>query len=298
MNASSPLADAVLTEAVWVIGAGVIGLIATAAVIVMMVGRRRVPPVLGVASVGLMALAALGGGLGGLYNPDLFLGTLASGLVHLLAAFAAVPLAGLLLLGTVVIALRDPPRQRGLPAVVAALVLVTVAATYTEGLMTGSTRFGAVRAVIVAGMGVMTVITTLSDAEDARDATIIAGTAFAVFVGLVETAERGMALSMSLSYTCGIVEYAKRPEGLTQMLGHVAPAVPWAWASTLSALSVGLVTLGWTLRSRGMRAGDLAVLGWLALTPALLVVGMPQLSDLTAAAAAGPPPKKDRTPPP
>lgn len=295
MNASSPLIDAVLTELIWLLGAGVLGIVVTAAALVLGSARKRVPPVIGAAGVGLVALAAIGGGLGGLYNPDVYTGALAAGLIHLLAGFTAFPMAGLLLLGTAVLAFRDPPWRRGVPGVVAGLVALTVVFTVVEGWMGMNLRFGLVRGAVVLGLGVLTVASTISDAEDARDGAATAGVAFALAVAVIESAERGMAAALGLVQTVNVVDYEIRGKAIERMLAYVAPGVPFGFAATGAAIAVGLVTLGATMRSRGARAGDAAALLWLALAPAVLFVGMPDAPELTAAAAAGPPPKA-RTP--
>ncbi len=280
--------DAVLTELIWVLGAGALGLVGVVATVVMLLGKRRVPPVLGAAGIGLAVLAGIGGGLGGLYNPDAYTGGLAAGLIHLLAAFAAIPLTGMLLLGTSVVAFQHPPRHRGLPAVVGVLVLATAVATVWEGSIGGNLRFGLVRAAIFAAMGLLVVLSTVSAADEGSDGVSIAGLAFALLVGVVESGGRGMAASMSLAYTVGIVPHGKRGEAITQMLDHAARGDAGLWTTTVLGMLVGLVCVGWALSRRGPRPGDVLALVWVVIAPAVLVVGMPNAESLTRAAEAGP----------
>ena len=291
----SPLIDAVLTELIWVLGAGALGLIGTIATLVLLLGKRRVPPVLGAAGIGLVVLSAIGGGLGGLYNPDAYTGGLAAGMIHLLAAFAAIPLTGLLLLGTAVSAFQHPPRQRTLPAVVAVLVVLTALGTGLEGYTTGNVRFGVVRAVVLGMMGLLVVASTLTDSEDGADAVGIAGLAYALLVGVVESGARGMAASMSLAYTVGLVPHGKRGEAIVRMLEHTAGGTSLMWGTTVLGVAVGVVCLGWAVRKRGAHPALLGGVVWLAIAPAVLVVGMPNANNLTIAAEAGPAAKsKDR----
>jgi hypothetical protein len=280
--------DAVMTELIWVLGAFVIGLVGTFATLILLLGKRHVPAVLGAAGVGSTVLAAIGGGLGGLYNPDAYTGGLAAGLIHLLAAFAAVPLTGLLLFGTTVVALQHPPRHRVIPAIVVVLTLATAAATVLEGQASGNLRFGLIRGAVFAVMGLLTAASSMSASDEGGTPMAIAGLAYALFVSVVESGGRGMAASMSLAYTVGIVPHGKREESITLMMEHVAGGIGPMWIATGLGLAVGAVCVGGALRQQGPKPGLLLGLGWLILAPAALVVGMPDVDSLTAAAEAGP----------
>lgn len=286
MDTSSGLIEAVFTELVWVLGGGAIGLVAAVATLVLMLGRRPVPPVLGGAGVGVVAVAALCGGYGGLWNPDLYTGALAAGMIHLVAGLAVLPLAGLMLVGTAAIGLRDRPRHSGLPMVVGLLVICTVVGALVEGSLGGNMRFGVVRAVLLGGFGLLTVCSTFSAADDAQDAVVVAGVSFALVTAVLESAERGMASSMALFQTVRLVEPGLRSEAIEKMLALVAPGAPGAWIAVGSATLVGLCTLGWTLRSRGFQGGTAAALLWLAIAPAVLLLGIPGIEAMKAAALA------------
>lgn len=290
----SPLVQAALTEALWIVGGVVAGLIATLACIVLLAQGRRLPGLVTGAGAGLVGLATVFGGVAGLWNPDRYTGTLAASVIHLLGAFGTLPLAGLTLLAMAALGAKSP-RDPRLAVLLAALALAAAGATYAEGVAGGNQVFGAVRAAVIGGTGLLTSVSALS--VDDRRPVAVASVTWALVVAAVEGAERGLVTAFALANTVRLVPYEKRPEAIERMLEHVAPELPWAWLALGLAGLAAVIGVGVGLRSPDGRLAHASGLLWLLVLPASLLFGLPSQDDLNAAAAAGPPPSVTRSAP-
>lgn len=275
----------VFTELIWILGAGLLGLLSGLFALVRAGSSKPLAPLLHGLAPGLIVLGVVLGGLAGMANPDVVTGLVAACMLRLLGALVLWPLVGGLALGFSVIAWAQGEIDRTRMAVLGALALAPAALSLVGGLLVDDPVLASVRAVLVTTLGLVAIPALGSKAPGPA---LAAALGHALLVGMVEGASRAMVAFFALTTSISQLPSEKREAGIDAMLATVEAETLWIHLAVLLGMALPVANLGFlararTLERRHLMSGGLFVFAWLA-----LAVGVPDRADLVAAALGAP----------
>ncbi len=293
------LSDNMAPGMVWALLAAVLSSVIALASGVFMIQGKRVPPVALGLVAGLPALSMWAWGLPGL-------GIVVSGIseadagrevaqafaARMMTLFFAVPPVVLLLMFTAFVGARRPPR-RWMPAAAGSLLLLLSAlAPVIYGLIHDDWAFPFLRAMLYLTLVIPVAISLLGGNRDegaGPEAGAAAGVAFATVVTLGEVSGKAL-LQMLLTAS---ISPLTPDERLTYVDAATAklidPMVPYQWLAIGAAMVAALVGISGAIGGKDRSPiPAIASVCWLAVLPALYIVGDPGSDTLKVLLLAAP----------